>query len=269
MNFMNTQKLNKDMSSKLCNIDCLEVVKYLKNNGIFFDRKIRINALKFILDTYDFDINKFNYFDGEILSYNMNEHMLEVIFNLISNKEMFESYKIELWNNILDDYYSSKQDVFDELLKIKENTEYQFLEYNRVFDEVLFDDYLEIDGVNHKELLTYFEEYYSNDLIVDFARKYDIRIPNRLEKKQFIKLLLEELKQNNKYFIGIEKRINKRSIRSLKRYSNKYNLFFELSKKDMIKYISDELLKVGTMNKKKRVIKIKTIDSFNKKYFFG
>lgn len=265
MKLNSTRNGNLEVSEILGKSNCSEYIKILKKNNIFISRRLRMKCLVDILQDTNCDISRYSIFKKDISLCSVNEHILETIFDLVCSKNLFEKYKVLLWERILNEHPILNELNLLELSFYSHNNQ-TFVEYNNCFNEIIYDEKYELDGIKIKSLIDILETTYKDKSLNGFINKYKIKISNRISKDDYLDLLKMKLKEENHFCRSLGERLNKKTIQSLERYSKKYKLDIPITNSisECICFIRSNIKEILKRNQILRVSKVISHDGFRK-----
>lgn len=265
MKLKSTQNGNLEVSEMLGKVNCTEYVKLLKKNNIFISRRLRMDCLLDILQDTNCDISRYSIFKKDVSLCSANEHILETIFDLVCSKNSFEKYKVIFWKRILNEHpILIKKDLME--LSFHNPNNQTFIEYNNCFNEIIYDEKYELDGIKIKSLIDILETTYKEKSLYGFLNKYEIKVSNRIRKDDYLDLLKMKLKEENHFCHSLGERLNKKTIQSLERYSKKYRLDIPITNSisECVYFIRSNIKEILKRNQILRVSKVISHNGFRK-----
>lgn len=250
---VNEKKYNVgDLLNALVKVPGNYLVDFLKEQGLTIPRKLRIGVLKQILkgpilqtieerktlaDEMGYRLTWFSrYTDTQLVN------LLEWYKDL----KLSEEYLYSLWSALIP-YFIDKgvaennlEVLFNYANSLGKNAAIvSTSDFNKVFNEVLFDDQGEIDGVtpeNFRPVL-----YNSSTLteLREIGRKYNAPVPLRLKKKELLEVIFNKLEERNELNDELKEKLPKLNIILLERYAKDHKILAstDLKKEEIIEYI--------------------------------
>ena len=245
-----TKKLVDDVISSLKDLPSKEVVKFFDDRQKNMPRKVRMNALHMVLDKR---VKKAEF--KETLTDEMNyrlkwlntfsEHQLEGVLTLISNAEIYNEYRENLWLLFLKLHEELKidtQSLFDlyELSRgYKMLPKESITEYQRGMDVLFYDEKKEVDGLEYETFREVLMSSSTLNELREIGAKYAIDVPRRIKKNELADIIIDEMSATGQLSQEDQDSIKRMSVMALQRYAKNNNIkaSIELKKEDIIEYI--------------------------------
>ncbi len=173
------------------------------------------------------------------------EYELENLLIYFNSKALNRQYLDELWClflNVMKENNVPDADIL-KLVKQAEKSTYEPLkvihEFNKGIWPLFKDPVNVLDGLTPEEFRPVLFNSSTVKEIRELGKKYDVNVPFRLRKKQFIENIIEELKKRNEFDQEVEKQINEKNVIQLERFciDRKIPISSELKKEEIIEYI--------------------------------
>lgn len=173
------------------------------------------------------------------------EYELENLLIYFNSKALNRQYLDELWClflNVMKENNVADADIL-KLVKQAEKSTYEPVkaihEFNKGIWPLFKDPENVLDGLTPEEFRPVLFNSSTVKEIRELGKKYDVNVPFRLRKKQFIENIVEELKKRNEFDLDVEKEIEAKNVIQLERFciDRKIPISSELKKEEIIEYI--------------------------------
>ena len=173
------------------------------------------------------------------------EYELENLLIYFNSKALNRQYLDELWClflNVMKENNVPDADIL-KLAKQAEKSTYEPIkaihEFNKGIWPLFKDPENVLDGLTPEEFRPVLFNSSTVKEIRELGKKYDVNVPFRLRKKQFIENIVEELKKRNEFDLDVEKEIEAKNVIQLERFciDRKIPISSELKKEEIIEYI--------------------------------
>ncbi len=173
------------------------------------------------------------------------EYELENLLIYFNSKALNRQYLDELWClflNVMKENNVPDADIL-KLVKQAEKSTYEPVkaihEFNKGIWPLFKDPENVLDGLTPEEFRPVLFNSSTVKEIRELGKKYDVNVPFRLRKKQFIENIVEELKKRNEFDLDVEKEIESKNVIQLERFciDRKIPISSELKKEEIIEYI--------------------------------
>ncbi len=173
------------------------------------------------------------------------EYELENLLIYFNSKALNRQYLDELWClflNVMKENNVPDSDIL-KLVKQAEKSTYEpakaIHEFNKGIWPLFKDPENVLDGLTPEEFRPVLFNSSTVKEIRELGKKYDVNVPFRLRKKQFIENIVEELKKRNEFDLDVEKEIEAKNVIQLERFciDRKIPISSELKKEEIIEYI--------------------------------
>lgn len=173
------------------------------------------------------------------------EYELENLLIYFNSKALNRQYLDELWClflNVIKENNVADADIL-KLVKQAEKSTYEPVkaihEFNKGIWPLFKDPENVLDGLTPEEFRPVLFNSSTVKEIRELGKKYDVNVPFRLRKKQFIENIVEELKKRNEFDLDVEKEIEAKNVIQLERFciDRKIPISSELKKEEIIEYI--------------------------------
>ncbi len=173
------------------------------------------------------------------------EYELENLLIYFNSKALNRQYLDELWClflNVMKENNVADADIL-KLVKQAEKSTYEPVkaihEFNKGIWPLFKDPENVLDGLTPEEFRPVLFNSSTVKEIRELGKRYDVSVPFRLRKKQFIENIVEELKKRNEFDLDVEKEIEAKNVIQLERFciDRKIPISSELKKEEIIEYI--------------------------------
>ncbi len=173
------------------------------------------------------------------------EYELENLLIYFNSKALNRQYLDELWClflNVMKENNVPDADIL-KLVKQAEKSTYEPVkaihEFNKGIWPLFKDPENVLDGLTPEEFRPVLFNSSTVKEIRELGKKYEVNVPFRLRKKQFIENIVEELKKRNEFDLDVEKEIEAKNVIQLERFciDRKIPISSELKKEEIIEYI--------------------------------
>ena len=215
-------------------------------------KKIRMDALKKVLNDPVQELIKTRFTVADEKKYRLSwfltysEYQLENLLASFKDDNLNYEYLKELWLMILSYMIDVKFSEDNLLIIIKEAEKIKelkitnnILRYNLSLSKVFVDKKGEIDGLTPDVFRPVLYKSATVSEIRELSAKYDLAIPQRFKKGEFLDQIINKLKETNRYSEKVEAELVKMTITQLQRFStnNKLKLTIDLNKESIIELI--------------------------------
>lgn len=215
-------------------------------------KKIRMDALKKVLNDPVQELIKTRFTVADEKKYRLSwfltysEYQLENLLASFKDDNLNYEYLKELWLMILSYMIDVKFSEDNLLIIIKEAEKIKelkitnnILRYNLSLSKVFIDKKGEIDGLTPDVFRPVLYKSATVSEIRELSAKYDLAIPQRFKKGEFLDQIINKLKETNRYSEKVEAELVKMTITQLQRFStnNKLKLTIDLNKESIIELI--------------------------------
>lgn len=241
--------LVKDLMKIVMNIQSQDANNLFMELNITFGRELRISVLRKVFkdpviltrrernslaDEMNYRLSWFNQYS---------ETQLINLFKFYKNPELEQLYLETLWETIIEELEDKKisKESFKRLLDLS-NKKYQkedIIAYNKNLDDIFFDEKGKLDGLTPEQLRPVLYKSSTIVEIREIGKKYGVNVPSRLRKAELLAIIINELKDDNKYSEELEENLNKLNILLLQRFAKDNNIkaSTELKKEEVIEYV--------------------------------
>lgn len=240
-----------DLINYLSCLSGMEIAEFFSYIDFKLPKAIKIKALKDTLLEPVLELRRSKLTVADERKYRLtwfqtfSEYQLENLLEYFNDNELNLKYLKKLWLNILD--YMIAQKISDQnflrLINIAENTEQKvplnFLRFNLILNKVFVDDKGQLDGLTIENFRPVLYKSSTIKELRELGAKYDIKVPQRLKKDEFVFLIIKALKEKHEYVPGVEKELASLRIPELQRFCAKRKLIVspDLNKAFIIEYI--------------------------------
>lgn len=173
------------------------------------------------------------------------EFQLENLLATFKDDNLNYEYLKLLWDNILSYMIEKKAndavilELISESNKVEQKITNNIMRYNLALAKVFVDKPGEFDGLAPETLRPVLYKSATVAEIRELGKKYDLVVPQRLKKNEFLELILDDLRNTGRYKKSIEEELAKMTITQLQRFciNNKMKLSIDLKKESVIEYI--------------------------------
>lgn len=231
-----------------------KVVSFFQSLGLLVPRKLRMIALRSVLDnvvrskqivsqTLSDEVNyRLSWYD------NFSESQLEGLLPLFKDDDLEKNYRVNLWLRLLT-YMFDKQVSESDFFNLIDESKNHFAnvgpvfeettEYNQNLNPIFFDEPNKIDGLSPEIFRPVLFKSSTLVELREIGKKFNVDVPRRLKKNELQDIILRELKNNNEYTPEIEEKVKKMAVIQLQRFAKDHNIkaSIELKKEEIIEYI--------------------------------
>lgn len=240
----------EDILAVLKDLPSKEVVAFFNSKGMNMPRKVRMNALHKVLDNRVKKAEFQKTFTDE-MRYRLkwintfSEYQLEGVLSLISNAEIYNEYRENIWLMFLKLYEELKIDtealtgLYETARGYKMVPKESVVEYNRGMDSIFYDERNEVDGLEYQTFREVLSKSSTGNELRDLGAKYNIDVPRRIKKEELAEIIIDGVSAAGQMTQEEQEKIKKMSVQQLQRYAkqNGVKASIELKKEDIIEYI--------------------------------
>lgn len=250
INVNDEQYLVEDLVNHLSKLPAEEVVSFFKNLQISVPRILRIRVLKNVLrDEVIFTRQRLATLADET-NYRLSwfrkfaEYQLENYLEEFKKDELKVDFLQQLWTTLLN-YLVERQVSFSDVLNLVEKSKgyevlpFDMLHYNKVLNEIFYDDTNKIDGLTPSQFRPVLYKSSTIPQIREIGLKYNVNVPKRLKKQELLDIVFDVLKEREQYSEELELVLKKKNIIQIQRFciDNEIKVSTELKKEEIIEYI--------------------------------
>lgn len=244
------QFLVEDLVNHLSKLPAEEIVAFFKNLQISVPRILRIRVLKQVLrDEVIFTRQRLATLADETnyrLSWfrKFSEYQLENYLEEFKKDDIKKDYLQQLWLTFIN-YLIERQVDFDVILQLVEKSKehkvlpFDMIHYNKVLNEIFYDDVNKIDGLTPAQFRPVLYKSSTIPQIREIGLKYNVNVPKRLRKQELLNIVYEVLEEREQYSEELELVLKKKNIIQIQRFciDNEIKASTELKKEEIIEYI--------------------------------
>lgn len=227
---------------------------YFVELGLTIPRELRIYVLKENLREKVVETRKSRLTMADELNYRLSwftefcETQLENLLVYFNDERLFRNFLEDFWTDILG-YMVGKEVSPAEIRRLYDLSVTHvkanglnlpdLKTYNRELKDIFYDSFGRIDGLPLQKLRPVLYKSSTLTEIRDFGTKYGVNVPRRLKKTELASIIINELKENDKYTEELEKKVNSMSVIVMQRFAidNDIKASTELKKEEIIEYI--------------------------------
>lgn len=241
-----------ELTQSLAKLEPKKIIEFLASQNITGIARVRrIRLLKDVLFPYVVKTRQKLQSLASELNYRLSwfrlysEYELENLLIYFNSKVLNRQYLDELWClflNVMKENNVQDADIL-KLVKQAEKSTYEpwkaIHEYNKGLWPLFKDPENVLDGLTPDEFRPVLFNSSTVKEIRELGKKYDVNVPIRLRKKQFIENIIQELKKRNEFDLEVEKQIEAKNVIQLERFciDRKIPISSELKKEEIIEYI--------------------------------
>ncbi len=241
-----------ELTQSLAKLEPKKIIEFLASQNISGIARVRrIRLLKDVLFPYVVKTRQKLQSLASELNYRLSwfrlysEYELENLLIYFNSKVLNRQYLDELWClflNVMKENNVQDADIL-KLVKQAEKSTYEpwkaIHEYNKGLWPLFKDPENVLDGLTPDEFRPVLFNSSTVKEIRELGKKYDVNVPIRLRKKQFIENIIQELKKRNEFDLDLEKQIEAKNVIQLERFciDRKIPISSELKKEEIIEYI--------------------------------
>lgn len=172
------------------------------------------------------------------------ETMLEILYEEVGNKKITKVYLEELWLILIDYLLFRKkyEDALEKLIDISRNkiitdgkTCDTVLTFNKDTSVIFFDEAFNIDGTGYHDFIKIITQVNSETILKRISLKYGVKVQETWKKKEFERIIIENIKQKAIFSKTEEKeelkKLKTSTIDELIAFSDKHKLNLSLNLK--------------------------------------
>ncbi|MCD4826422.1 MAG: hypothetical protein K8Q99_01420 [Acholeplasmataceae bacterium] len=232
-----------------------EVIKsYFIELGLTIPRELRIYVLKENLRLTVVETRKSRLTMADEINYRLSwftefcETQLENLMVYFNDERIFRNYLEDFWTDLLG-YMVEKEVSAKEIRRLYDlsvaHVKQKGLDlpdiktYNRDLKDIFYDSFGRIDGLPLQKLRPVLYKSSTLTEIRDLGSKYGVNVPRRLKKNELADIIVNELRENDKYTEELDKKVHSMSVIVMQRFAidNDIKASTELKKEEIIEYI--------------------------------
>lgn len=231
-----------------------QMIVFFANIELKFARDVRIRALKSSMDEKVISIRQERSHLGDELSHRLEKYQdytetqLENLLVIFDDGKIDEIFFKAFWLNIITYMVEKKvkPKAFSDLLDLSINHQRKngsnlpnMIEYNKAITEIFFDEYFTLDGLESDTLRKVLSNSSTLEEIKTIGLKYNVVVPRRLKKTEFVNIVINELKNRGDHTGELETKIRNMPVRDIIRFNvnNNIKAAIDLKVEDMIEYV--------------------------------
>lgn len=240
-----------ELTEKLILMQGEELVSFLQSVGLNVPRKLRMGVLKNVLrqsvektieerkslaDEMGYRLTWFSrYTDSQLVN------LLEWYKSPSLSKRYLEDLWVALLSYMVDKGVSEADlnQLFNRAFELQNRSIQSTKIFNQQFEDVLFDEKGEIDGVSQAAFRPVTYKASTLTELRAIGDKFDAPIPKRLRKQEVLDIILVKLRDRGTLTAELEAKLSGQNILLLERYAkdNDIKVSTELKKEEIIEYI--------------------------------
>lgn len=244
----------EDLLKTIIYLPQTEIKSYFVELGLTIPRELRIYVLKENLRLTVVETRKSRLTMADEINYRLSwftefsETQLENLMVYFNDERIFRNYLEDFWTDLLG-YMVEKEVSAKELRRLydlsvahvkKNGLDLPNIKtYNRDIKDLFYDSFGRIDGLPLQKLRPVLYKSSTLTEIRDLGSKYGVNVPRRLKKNELANIIVNELKENDKYTEELDKKVHSMSVIVMQRFAidNDIKASTELKKEEIIEYI--------------------------------
>jgi hypothetical protein len=244
----------EDLLKTIIYLPQTEIKSYFVELGLTIPRELRIYVLKENLRLTVVETRKSRLTMADEINYRLSwftefsETQLENLMVYFNDERIFRNFLEDFWTDLLG-YMVEKQVSAKELRRLydlsvdhvkKNGLDLPNIKtYNRDLKDLFYDSFGRIDGLPLQKLRPVLYKSSTLTEIRDLGSKYGVNVPRRLKKNELADIIVNELRENDKYTEELDKKIHSMSVIVMQRFAidNDIKASTELKKEEIIEYI--------------------------------
>ncbi|BCR35663.1 hypothetical protein [Mariniplasma anaerobium] len=244
----------EDLLKTIIYLPQTEIKSYFVELGLTIPRELRIYVLKENLRLTVVETRKSRLTMADEINYRLSwftefsEIQLENLMVFFNDERIFRNFLEDFWTDLLG-YMVEKEVSAKELRRlydlsvthVKKNglALPNIKTYNRDLKDIFYDSFGRIDGLPLQKLRPVLYKSSTLTEIRDLGAKYGVNVPRRLKKNELADIIVNELKENDKYTDELDKKVHSMSVIVMQRFAidNDIKASTELKKEEIIEYI--------------------------------
>jgi hypothetical protein len=244
----------EDLLKTIIYLPAPDVKSYFMDLGLSIPRELRMYVLKENLRERVVETRKSRKTMADEINYRLSwftefsETQLENLLVFFDDEKIFRNYLEDFWTDVIG-YMVEKQVLPKDIRRlydlsvdhVKKNGLVlpNLKTYNRDLKEIFYDSFGRIDGLAQQKLRPVLYKSSTLGEIRDLGSKYGVNVPRRLKKSELASIIIQELKDENKYTPELEEKIKGMSVIVMQRFAIDHDIkaSTELKKEEIIEYI--------------------------------
>ena len=250
----NKQYVVDDLLKTIIYLPAPQVKTFFQEIGLTIPREIRMYVLKEILREKVIETRKSRLTLADEINYRLSwytefsEAQLENLLVFFDDPKLDREYLEDFWTDLLS-YMVEKKVTPKDLKKLVDLSIAQvravglqlpdLKTYNRDLKDIFFDGVGKIDGLTPSKFRPVLFKSSTLTEIREIGTKYGVEVPRRLKKAELIEIIIQEMKDRNKYTVEYENQLKGMNVLMLQRFAVDHDIkaSTELKKEEIIEYI--------------------------------
>jgi len=250
----NKELIVEDLLKTIIYLPAPQVQNFFDEIGLTIPREIRMYVLREVLREKVIETRKSRLTLADEINYRLSwyteftetqlENLLVFFDDPKIDKEFLEDYWTDLLSYMVDKKVAPKdlKRLLDMSLTHVRAVGLQLPDmktYNRELKSLFFDGPGKIDGLTPSKFRPVLYKSSTLTEIRDLGTKYEVEVPRRLKKAELANIIIQELKDRNKYSESEETKIRGMNVLMMQRYAIDHDIkaSTELKKEEIIEYI--------------------------------
>lgn len=247
----NTDYEVAELVNHFINLSAMEISDFFTHIKFFIPKRLKIDVLKDVLLEPVLELRRQKLTVADERKYRLSwfqsysEYQLENLLYTLRDQSLNEKFLRKLWHSLINYMVNAKlkEADFARLIAIAYNTLQQLpdniLKYNLELNRVFLDAKGELDGLKPEVFRPVLYKSATILEIRELGKKYNISIPQRLNKDQFHGLIIDTLRKKGKYNNKVQLQLEDLTMTELQKYCLQYKLKLsaDLNKEYIIEYI--------------------------------
>lgn len=244
----------EDLLKTIIYLPAAKVKSYFMDLGLTIPRELRMYVLKENLREKVVETRKSRKTMADEINYRLSwftefsETQLENLLVFFDDEFIFRNFLEDFWTDVLG-YMVEKhvlardfKNLYDlSIDHVKKNgvTLPSIKTYNREIKDIFYDSFGRIDGLAPQKLRPVLYKSSTLGEIRDLGTKYGVNVPRRLKKSELANIIIQELKDENKYTEELGQKVKDMSVIVMQRFAVDHDIkaSTELKKEEIIEYI--------------------------------
>ena len=250
----NKEFIVEDLLKTIIYLPAPQVQNFFNEIGLTIPREIRMYVLREVLREKVIETRKSRLTLADEINYRLSwytefsETQLENLLVFFDDPKIDKDYLEDFWTDVLS--YMVEKKVLPKDLKRLYDTSLTHVRavglqlpdmktYNRDIKSLFFDAPGKIDGLAPSKFRPVLFKSSTLTEIRDLGSKYEVEVPRRLKKAELANIIIQELRDRNKFTEDEETKIRSMNVLMMQRYAIDHDIkaSTELKKEEIIEYI--------------------------------
>lgn len=250
----NKEFIVDDLLKTIIYLPAPQVQNFFSEIGLTIPREIRIYVLREVLREKVIETRKSRLTLADEINYRLSwytefsETQLENLLIFFDDPKLDKEFLEDFWTDILS-YIVDKKVLPKDIKRLYEMSLNHvkavglqlpdMKTYNKEIKNLFFDAPGKIDGLTPSKFRPVLYKSSTLNEIRDLGTKYEVDVPRRLKKSELANIIIQELKDRNKYSESTENQVRSMNVLMMQRFAidNDIKASTELKKEEIIEYI--------------------------------